>query len=211
MGIGAAILGSSVLGLAGSAISANAANKASKRQAAAARRAQAQYAPFTKVGQGAVTTLGRLYGIGAEGQQIEPDFSQFRRTPDYQFAFDEGRRALEFSNAAKGQLLSGNNLRDLTRFGQGLATQNFGNFANRLMQLSQLGRGAASGSAEAIGNQGQAQASGIIGQANAWNQGLQGLGNNLAMYSMLQGSPSAYGSGNPMSGWSTSIVPTATL
>ena len=195
IGTGLAILGAGALGLGGSFLSSNAAKKASKIQAAAAQRAEQRFAPFVNLGQGAVTTLGQLFGIGANGQQTNPDFSKFFESPDYKFAFDEGRRAVEFSNAAKGQLSSGNNLRDLTEFGQGLATQNFGNFFNRLLQLGSLGANAAGGQATEIGNQGQAQASGIIGSANALSSGLSGFGNNILLASLLgqNTNPTAFG------------------
>lgn len=198
IGTTAALLGSAALTAGGSFLSSQASKKAGKVQAAAAQRAEERFAPFANVGQGAVTTLGQLFGIGPDGQQTgSADFSNFFQSPDYEFARGEGLKALEFSNAAKGQLNSGNNMRDLVQFGQGLATQNFGNYFNRLLQLSQLGSNAAAGQAEQIGNQGQAKASGIIGSANAINQGLSGFGNNLMMASVFGGqSPSAYGS-NP--------------
>jgi hypothetical protein len=195
IGTGLALLGSAALGLGGSIMASNAASKAAKAQAAAAGKAAALQVPFTNVGQGAVTTLGQMFGINANGQQTgQADFSNFFQSPDYQFALQQGTQALDFSNAAKGMLQSGNHLKDLTSFGQGLATQNFGNYFNRLMQLSSLGQNAATGQGNQIGNQGQAQASGIVGSANALNQGLSGFGNNLMMASVFgnQGSPSAY-------------------
>lgn len=201
IGTATALLGSAALGLGGSLISANAAKDASKVQAKAGKQALAQFAPYTGVGQGAITTLGQLFGIGPNGQQTNPDFSRFFQSPDYQFAFNEGNRAVEFSNAAKGQLLSGNNLRDLTEFGQGMATQNFGNYVNRLMGLSQLGQASAAQSAAQIGNIGQAQASGIVGGANALNQGLSSVGNSLMMANLL-GNPSGSAYGNPYAGLS---------
>lgn len=207
IGTGAAILGSAALGLGGAYLSSNAAKDASKAQDRAGRRAEAQFAPFTKLGQGAVTTLGQLFGIGANGQQTgSADFSSFFESPDYKFAFDEGRRALEFSNAAKGQLMSGNNMRDLTEFGQGMATQNYGNYFQRLMQMAGMGANAAGGQAQQIGNQGQAQASGIVGSANAINSGITGAGNNLLMAQMLQnqGNSSAY---NNSGGFGNSWTP----
>lgn len=198
------MLGSAALGLGGSYLASNAAKDAAKAQERAGRRAEERLAPFANVGQGAVTTLGQLFGINAEGQQTgNADFSNFFESPDYEFARGEGIKALEFSNAAKGQLNSGNNMRDLMQFGQGLATQNFGNYFNRLLQLSNLGANAASGQAQQIGNQGQAQASGIVGSANAINQGLSSAGNNLMMASIFgnQGSPSAYAGNNSGGGF----------
>lgn len=192
--IGAAVIGggASIYG----------ANKAASAQKSAANKAAALQAPFTKVGTGAMTTLGQLYGIGPDGQPTQAFNQQaldaFKNSPDYQFAFGEGERALEFSNAAKGQLNSGNNMRDLVSYGQGMATQNFGNYANRLMQLAGIGQNAASNQGNQIGNAGQAQASGIVGSANALNGALGGATNNLMLYNLLNKTPgnsSAYGGG----------------
>jgi hypothetical protein len=178
-----------VAAVAGAGASIYGANKAADTQKKAANKAAALQAPFTKVGTGAMTTLGQLYGIGPDGQPTTPFNQQalesFKNSPDYQFAFGEGQRALEFSNAAKGQLNSGNNMRDLVGYGQGMATQNFGNYANRLMQLAGIGQNAAGNQGNQIGNAGQAQASGIVGSANAIN-GLGGAANNLMLYNMLQ-------------------------
>jgi hypothetical protein len=77
-----------------------------------------------------------------------------------------------------------------------MATQNFGNYANRLLQLAGIGQNAASNQGNAIGNAGQAQASGIVGSANALNSSLSGAANNLMLYNLLQnrtaGNASAY-------------------
>jgi hypothetical protein len=194
MPVGATI-GSAVIGGAASIYGAN---KAASTQAKAANRAAKLEAPFTNVGTGAMTTLGALYGIGPDGQPTQPfnaaALEAFKNSPDYQFAFNEGQRALEFSNAAKGGLLSGNNMRDLTTFGQGMATQNFGNYANRLLQLAGIGQNAAAGQGNQINNAGQAQASGIVGMTNALNSSLGGAANNLMLYNLLNGqnNPSAY-------------------
>jgi hypothetical protein len=67
-----------------------------------------------------------------------------------QFQMDEGRRALEASASARGGLLSGAALKDLTKYSQGLASENYNTavsqaLANRAQQIgiggtmSQLG------------------------------------------------------------------------
>jgi hypothetical protein len=142
-----------------------------------------------------------------------PNFAPFMNSPDYQFAVQEGQKALDRTAAARGQLVSGNQLRAAERFGQGLGTQQFGNYFNRLMSMSQLGLNAAAGVGSAgtsaagqIGQSqmaaGQAGASGIVGAANAFNSGLSGVSNsltggvnNLMLMNMLGnrgGSASAY-------------------
>lgn len=127
-------------------------------------------------------------GGGAEG----PDYSAFFKSPGYQFRMDEGIRTIDRSASARGQLMSGGLMRELQRYGQGLAASEFGNYANRLSTLAGIGQtanqqgiyaGANAGaqvgqSVASIGQSilagGQAQAEGIIGSSNAWQQGIGG-------------------------------------
>lgn len=176
---------------------------------------------------------GGTFGDSGSMWELDPnsgtgtqDFSAFTNSPDYQFALDQGTKSMNRSLAAKGQLVSGNALMAGQRFGQGLASQQFGNYFQRMMSMSGLGQSAAAGSANAgtaaagqIGNTqmaaGQAQAAGIVGGANAWNAGLGGVTNamnggmnNLMMYNMMNrgtgtsyGSPAAQGGMYGPGGW----------
>ena len=56
-------------------------------------------------------------------------------TPGYQFAYNQGLEAVNRTAAAKGQLGSGNRLYDLTKFGQGLASQTYNNTVSQLTNL----------------------------------------------------------------------------
>ena len=58
--------------------------------------------------------------------------SSVEETPGYQFAYNQGLEAVNRTAAAKGQLGSGNRLYDLTKFGQGLASQTYNNTVNQL-------------------------------------------------------------------------------
>ena len=126
-----------------------------------------------------------------------PDYSAFFKSPGYDFRFQEGVNALDKSAAARGKLFSGGYGRELQRYGQGLATSEFGNYANRLASLAGIGQsatqyggqlGAQAGSqvGQSAANIGQsimaggtAQASGIVGANNAWQQGIGGAINSL--------------------------------
>ncbi len=55
-----------------------------------------------------------------------PSEADLRADPGYQFRVSEGQKALERSAASKGLLLSGGQLKDLTRFGQGQGAQEYG-------------------------------------------------------------------------------------
>lgn len=150
------------------------------------------------LGRGAGNQLASLYGLGSVGA-IDPatgvaasggggqaDYSGFMNSPDYLFARDEGQRGIERSAAARGGLASGNTLASLSRFNSGLATQNLGNYANRLAGIMAGGQQSStdlSGQRMQLGQQiGQntmnaanARASGIQNQANMWI----GAGNQL--------------------------------
>lgn len=179
--IGAASLGSALIG-------SNAAKSAASMQSKAAAAAAAGMQPYSIPGRGAAATLAEMYGIDPNtgertGQPMSAAaLAAFERSPDYQFARQEGLRGVEFSNAARGMLRSGNNLRGLTEYASGLATQNFNNYRNSLTELARIGSGAAGASGQATMAQGAANASGTIGAANAWMGGLGAIGN----YAMLQ-------------------------
>lgn len=114
--------------------------------------------------QGSVGALQeRNLGLGAD----------FERDPGYQFRMQEGIGALDASAAARGGLGSGRHLKDLTRFGQGLASQEYQNaYGRRFNQLSALA-GIGSGGrstgqmVQAGGQFGQMASQNIIGGANA--------------------------------------------
>lgn len=87
------------------------------------------------------------------------DYSAFKVSPDYQFALTQGLQGLDRSAAARGSLYSGGHSTDIMNYAQGLASQNYSNFYNRLAGLAQSGQAAASnlgsigtGNAATIGN-----------------------------------------------------------
>lgn len=198
--IGAGSLGSAFIG-------SSAARKAASQQAQAAAEARGMFAqartdqmPYMRAGEGAVGSLAELYGIDpATGQRTGQPFNEaslaaFRNSPDYEFARREGLRGVEFSNAGRGLVKSGNNMRDLVQFSSGLATQNFGNYRGALQQLAQLGQSGATGAGTALAgmanqtNQmGAANASGTVGAANAWSGGLGQIGNYAMLQSLMGG------------------------
>ena len=140
---------------------------------------------------------GQIAAAQEGGGAAGPDYSAFFKSPGYQFRLDEGIRAIDRSASARGQLLGGGVLRELQRYGQGLAASEFGNYANRLSTLAGIGQttafqggqlGAAAGaqvgqSVASIGQSilagGSAQASGIVGGQNALSQGITGAFNNF--------------------------------
>jgi hypothetical protein len=223
IGTGAAILGAGLLGAGASIWGANKAadaQKESANQAAAAQQQAMEYQkanyektsgnlnPFIQSGQGANNLLSSFYGLNGSNPALgESALAAFAKSPDYQFAMKEGIGALDNSAASKGSLMSGNQMRAVTEYGSGLATQNLSNYLTRLSGMSgqgiqaggmlgQIGTGAGNSvgaSATNLGNSymasGTAEASGILGSVKGFNSGL----NTLSLYNQL--GKSSYGGG----------------
>lgn len=63
------------------------------------------------------------------------DPSTIEQTPGYKFQVEQGNQAINRSAAAKGMLGSGNVLAELAKYGQGMASQEYGGQVNRLADL----------------------------------------------------------------------------
>lgn len=206
----------SVIGAVGSIIGGNAQKKAAKNaeqaqleavrlatqqqdKALAEQRRQFDVSrqdqmPWLQAGQGALAQLVRdLPSLTAA-----PDASKFQADPGYQFAFDEGQRAIDRSAAARGSLNSGGTLKALARYGQGMANQQYGTWYdrqraqqadkfNRLSAVAGTGQTAATGLGQ-LGQNFAGQQSGTL--SNIANNYLQG-GNARASSYLQRGAISA--------------------
>lgn len=216
IGTGLAILGAGILGAGASIFGASKASKAQsdaansatavQREAMGLQRdnlnfqrgafgeAKGNLDPFINNGINASNTLAN--GMGG-------DLSAFYNSPDYKFALKGGSDALDNSAAAKGGMISGNQIRAQTEYGQGLATQNLQSYFSRLAGMSQQGMqaggylgqmgtnigntaaGQIGASANNIGNSmmagGTAEASGILGMTKGLDSGL----NSLSLYNQM--------------------------
>lgn len=147
--------------------------------------------PLLSTGSAALTSLASLYGLstpgnpgGAQGQSQA--WNQMLQTPAYNFAQQQGTLGIDRSAAANGLLLSGGQLKDLSTFDQGLASQQVGNYTNVLSGLGNLYGQGAGLFGQGLGLQQQA-ASGIgqyalqgaQGQASALTGTAQMVGNSL--------------------------------
>lgn len=225
---------------------ATAAQNALNTQVSAENTSLAALAPYNQVGTGATNSLANLYGIAynatgsaapttsstgvvtpgnvnatvssAGGQSaINAAMTNFTKSPDYQFAFQQGMQALDRSAAASGNLQSGGQVKAAQQYGQGLASQQFGNYFSRLLSLSQIGQSAAAGTASNslnAGNSqansqqaiGQAQASGTVGSANALSSALTGAAGSVTTPLLLSAlSGNLGGANNLMSAYSTNV------
>jgi hypothetical protein len=193
-------------------IQANAANNATNLQGSEFATQQANNAPYQAAG---VNALGQIQSNMAAWNQPFT-MSQFQNSPGYTFALQQGQQALARSQAAGGLGSSGGAQQALASYTTGLANQNyqqaFNNYQtqnqnayNRLAGVAGIGQSATANTNAAAGSYasnagnlmtqaGNAQASGVIGGANAIQNGI-GTGMNSWMTSQLL---NKYGPQQPM-------------
>jgi len=146
----------------------NAANQAIQQTEQNYQRTSGNLSPYISAGNNA---LGQMQALNSG------DYSSFKASPDYQFSLSQGIQGLDRSAAARGSLYSGGHSADILGYAQGLASQNYGNYYNRLAGLAGMGQNASTnlgsigaGKAGSIGSYlmdaGNAQATSAIQQGN---------------------------------------------
>jgi hypothetical protein len=223
-----ATVGSSIIG-------GQAARGAAQTQADAASQAMAQeramyeqsredLGPYRETGYTALKDIERMKPFFTS--QFGPD--QFAQYLDPSMAFRQrlGTQATERMANVGGGALSGNTLRALTDYGQGLASTEYGNAFNRfqtergniyntLANIAGMGQGAVNTGVSAGQNfaasqtglltgQAAAQAAGTVGQANAYGGALGNLGNYAMLNAFMK--PSAVTPTMPMGGPQTGQI-----
>ena len=138
-------------------------------------------------------------GVAAAGGTASADpLDVIRNTPGYEFQLEQGRRAIN-ANRSAGGTSGGELMKDFARFNQGVASNFYQDYANRLANLAGTGQTAAANQGnlgmmfgQQVGNNlmnaGTARASGILGQGNAFGGFLEQIAG-------------AIGSGVPFNGW----------
>lgn len=174
--IGGALIGSSAAGKAADA-QTQAAAMATAEQRRQYDLTRADFAPWREAGSKAIGQLSSM---------LQPGYD-YKTSPGYDFRFNEGQRAVESSAASRGMMMSGGTLKDLVRYGDGVASADYNDQFNRVAsvaaggqqvnsQLGQLGAQMATNVGNNMMAAGNARASGYAGQAAAWGGAL----NNLA-------------------------------
>lgn len=193
--------------LIGGAVQANAAGKAAKAQAKQADNALAlqketydknttNLEPWMTAGKAALEEIRT--GIADGSFDLSGyGYDDLIKDPGFQFRLDQGVKALDRAAAARGDLVSGKQLKDVVTYGQELGSQEFGNaFARtaaerdarygRLATVAANGQNAAASLtttganfAATAGNtmmaKGDAVAQGAINQGNAISGALAGV------------------------------------
>ena len=210
------------LGLAGSLIQSDAAGDAQRAQTQAAQEQLAlqeriydettqRFDPFYGAGTNALAAYNYELGMGDRPQ----GYRGMEMSPGAQFALNQGVGNIEAGAAARGGLVSGRTAQDLEDYRMGIATQDRDNQLNRLFGMTQMGSNAAAqqgaagtnfatGSTNALGAMGNAQAAGSIAQGNAITGGLNTALQGYQYGQMMQQQP-MYGQSTaplPNGGWS---------
>lgn len=178
----AAVTGT-VIAAGTAAYSANQQNKAASNSASAAQQAadaataaqQAQYdqsrqdaLPWLTAGQNA---LAQMTALNAG------DFSSFQSSPDYTYARDQMQQGVERGAAARGSLYSGGTSVDLANALNGIASQNYSNYYNRLAGISGTGQTASSNLSGVGQNYANSTSSNVWNAANARTSAYQQTAN----------------------------------
>lgn len=176
-----------------------AAEKATKKAIAFQREGQDKAAGVLQPGANYAPIQSKLYDLtGLNGAQAQQNaFGQYVESPEVQFMRQQGEQAAMRGAAAGGQLASGRTLADLSKFGQGLAQQGYGQYYDRLSNLYGSALGTANNLAGIYGNGGNAlanlQMQGGMQQANLAGQRGGVLGDLLSQGAAL--AAYAYGGG----------------
>ncbi len=215
----AAAAGTAAAGIYGANKAAKAQEKAAKSAAQTqqnALAAQTELAkPYVEAGKTALAEYQKLAPYQSFGMQ------QFQADPGYGFRMSEGLKALERSAAARGLLQSGGTLKDITRFGQNLASAEYENAFSRYLSerearmdpyryLTGIGQAAAAGQAANVGSTGAALADIAAQRGNV--QAAQAMGTAGAIGNAISGIGQAVGgyyANEPYMNYLRSITPTA--
>jgi hypothetical protein len=127
------------------------------------QQATEAYQPYSQFGQEATNRLAVLMGLrpGVDSGSLmqQPTAAQLEMDPGYAFREQQGMQAVNRTAAAQAGLQSGAALKAAQRFGQDLASQEYGNAYNRFManranqmNLLQGGVNTGFGAAQGVGN-----------------------------------------------------------
>lgn len=129
-------------------------------------------------------------------EQYQTAFDNYKNSTGYQFRLNQGLNAVNSGYAGAGTLKSGAAMKAINDYGQGMASQEFGNYLNALGNQQALGFSAASAQAGVgqnyannIGNiamqNGANQANAALASSQNWANALGSVG-SIAAYTLGQ-------------------------
>jgi hypothetical protein len=214
-----AIAGAAVVGAGATMIAGSKAAKAQKQaadQATAEQRREYEQdrtdlAPYRAVGTSALDKLSKAYGLNgnavvtgsptnADGSANADAYGGFFTSPGYEFRRDEGVKAVQRSQVARGALGSGATMKAIERYAEGNAASEYGAWSDRLMQMAGIGQNATNTTVAAGQNaatnisnnliaSGNARASSYSNAGSAINSGLNNVMSAYLMQNMFKAAP----------------------
>jgi hypothetical protein len=97
------------------------------------------YKPYTDLGAGAASALGKAQGTNGSA----PDYSGFENMPGYQFAVQQGTQAIQRNAAAQGNAWTPNTAQAVGQYVTGTAMQDYNTYIQQLQQSAGIGATAA--------------------------------------------------------------------
>jgi len=98
-----------------------------------------QYSGAVGTGNSAMSTLGALLGIGGDTNAANNAFNNYLDSTGYNFALNQGSKAITGNAAARGLLQSGATGQALTKYGQNLGQNYFQNYLQNVSGLANQG------------------------------------------------------------------------
>jgi hypothetical protein len=131
--------------------------------------------PYLAAGTQGVNSLSQMMAPGGAltTQFTAPSAADVLNTPGYQFAYDQGQKAISNSAAARGGAVSGAAMKQGATYATGLANQYYGDAYNRALNTFQTNRTNTLSGLQALTNLGQ------FG-TQQYNQAGQNYGNTTA-------------------------------
>ena len=169
---------------------------------------------YREAGTGALNELSQLYGLGGLSNAVDPytgkpvegapqgaqgvlgrqqaqqaAMDRFKASPGYQFRQSEGLKAIDRLASARGYMGSTRAAREAQRYGEGLASQEYGDYVRRLSNMAGMGGQQIGTGVSALG--GSANLAGNLGASQGAT--LSNLGANLGTTAMGMGDARASG------------------
>lgn len=186
---------------AGGNMAGDAANRAAQMNQQEAQRGRIALSPWSSTGESALNKINNLLGLGELSSATSNDgkiyvdpanaknlqtqaLADFQTTPGYQFRMDEGVKGLDRSAASRGLLRSGAQQKAITNFGQGIASEEYGNYFGNLMSLAGMGGQAASSanstSGQLVTGAGNMMTQGGIARGSGYAEGAKALASGIS-------------------------------
>lgn len=169
-------------------------------------RAQQPLQPYQDAG---TESLNRLLGaLGLAGGDVPEGGlnAMLEATPGYQFRMQQGTQALNRAANAGGNLYSGGTGKALVGYGQGLASDYWGNYLNELAGVTGMGQQAATTSSGNAANFGGSRANALLGtQANRAASAMGSLNAYTGANAQI-GAAQAGGAINSANAWSNGLT-----